>query len=88
MNFKKLRKSDMWIEAITDDLHEYINEKVNDSPETDEETKMRHVEKRKLKSTRDQTDWNTKSRRMHCNRCGAPNWSRQQECPARGKKVR
>ena len=23
---------------------------------------------------------------MDCNRCGAPNWSRQHECPARGKK--
>ena len=23
---------------------------------------------------------------MDCNRCGAPNWSKQHECPARGKK--
>ena len=28
----------------------------------------------------------TKYKRMDCNRCGAPNWSRQHECPARGKK--
>ena len=23
---------------------------------------------------------------MDCNRCGAPNWSKQHDCPARGKK--
>ena len=28
----------------------------------------------------------TKFKKMGCNKCGAPNWSRQHECPARGKK--
>ena len=28
----------------------------------------------------------TKFKKTDCNRCGAPNWSRQHECPARGKK--
>ena len=61
-------------------------EKLNDSPETHEEKKIRHVEKRKLKLTKKQADKNTKFRRMDCNRCGAQNWSKQHECPARGKK--
>ena len=82
---KKIRKSDMTVEAITDAIHEYMYEKLNDSPETEEKKKVRHVEKRKLKSTRDQTEWSTKSRRIDCNSCGAPNWSKQHECPARGK---
>ena len=32
------------------------------------------------------TDKPTKFKKMDCNKCGAPNWSRQHECPARGKK--
>ena len=28
----------------------------------------------------------TKFKKVDCNRCGAPNWSRQHECPAKGKK--
>ena len=35
------RKSDMSVEAITDILHEYMYEKLNDSPETEEEKKIR-----------------------------------------------
>ena len=77
----------MSVEAITDAIHEYMYEKLNDSPETDEEKKIRHVEKRKFKLTKEQADKNTKFRRMDCNnRCGAPNWSKQHECLARGKK--
>ena len=36
---KKIRKSDMSLEAITDAVHEYMYEKLNDSPETEEEKK-------------------------------------------------
>ena len=43
---KKIRKSDMSVEAITDAIHEYMYEKLNDSPETDEEKKIRHVEEK------------------------------------------
>ena len=53
---KKIRKSDMLVEAITDAIHEYMYEKLNDSPETDEEKKIRHVEKRKFKPTKEQTE--------------------------------
>ena len=51
----------MNVEAITEAIHEYLYEKLNDSPETEEEKTIRHVEKRKLKYTKDQVDRNTKS---------------------------
>ena len=44
---KKIRKSDMSIEAITDAIHEYMYKKLNESPETEEE-KIRYVDKKKL----------------------------------------
>ena len=82
---KKIRKSDMSVEAITEALHEHMYEKLNDSPET-EEKKIRYLNKRKAKRHKEQTDKPTKFKKMDCNRCGAPNWPRQHECPARGKK--
>ena len=75
----------MSVEAITDVIHEYMYENWNDSPETDKK-KIRHVEKRKYKLTKEQADKITKFRKMDCNRSGAPNWSKQHNCPARGKK--
>ena len=44
---KKIRKSDMSVEAITEALHEHLYEKLNDSPETEEEKKIRYLNKRK-----------------------------------------
>ena len=77
----------MSVEAITEAIHEYMYEKLNESPETDEDKKIRHVEKRKLKYGKEHTERNPKTaRRLDCNRCGAPNWSKQHECPAKGKK--
>ena len=64
---KKIRKSDMSVEAITDAIHGYMYEKINDSPETDKEKKVKHVEKRKFKLTKKQAYKNTKFRRMDCN---------------------
>ena len=75
----------MSVEAITDAIHEYMYEKLNDSPET-EEKKIRHVNKRKTKITKEQPKRPAKFKKIDCNRCGSPNWSRQHECPARGKK--
>ena len=75
----------MSIEAITDAIHEYIYEKLNEPPETEEE-KIRHVDKRKLTENKEQTERYPKTRRLVCNKCGAPNWSKQHECPARGNK--
>ena len=49
--------------------------------------KIRHVEKRKLKYGKEHTERNPKTaRRLDCNRCGAPNWSKQHDCLAKGKK--
>ena len=62
----------MSVEAITDAIQEYMYEKPNDSPETDEETKIRHVEKRIFNLIKEQADKNTKFRRV--------------DCPARGRK--
>ena len=39
---KKIRKSDMSVEAITDAIHEY--EKIIESPETEEQKKIRHMD--------------------------------------------
>ena len=52
---KKIRKSDMSVEAITEAIHEYMYEKLNESPETDEDRKIKHVEKRKLKYGKEHT---------------------------------
>ena len=83
---KKIRKSDMSIEAITEALHEYMYEKLYDSPETEEEKKIRYLNERKTRNTKDLSEKPTKFKKVDCNRCGAPNWSRQHECPAKGKK--
>ena len=76
----------MSIEAITEALHEYMYNKLNDSPETEEKKKMRYLIKRKTKNTKDLSEKPTKLEKLDCNRCGAPDWSRQHECLARGKK--
>ena len=47
---KKITKSDKSVEAITDALHEHMYEKLNDSPETEQEKKIRYLNKRKAKS--------------------------------------
>ena len=71
----------MSIEAIIEALHEYMYEKLNDSPETEEEKKIRYLNKRKTNSTKELSEKPTKFKKVDCNRCGAPNWSRQHECP-------
>ena len=55
------------------------------SPLKQREKKIRRVDKRKLKN-KEPTERYSKTRRIDCNKCGAPNWSKQHECPARGKK--
>ena len=75
----------MSVEAITDAIHEYMYEKLNDSPETEEEKKIRYANKRKTKITKEQPEKPANFKKIDFNRCGALNWSRQHECPARGK---
>ena len=43
---KNIRKSDMSVETMTDILHEYMYEKLNDSPETEKEKNIRYLNKR------------------------------------------
>ena len=50
----------MSVEAITEALHEHMYEKLNDSPETEEEKKIRYLNKRKAKNHKEQTDKPTK----------------------------
>ena len=61
-------------------------EKFNDSTEAEEEKKIRYLNKRKTKSTKELSEKPTKFKKLDCNNFGAPNWSRQHECPTRGKK--
>ena len=83
---KKIRKNDMSVEAITEALQEYMYEKLKVSPETEKEKKIRYLNKRKTKNTKELSDKLTKFNKIDCSRCGAPNCSRQHECPAKGKK--
>ena len=76
----------MSVEAITDAIHEYRYENLNDSPETEEEKKIRYVNKRKTKFTKEQSEKPAKSKKNDYNPSGAPNRSRQHECPARRRK--
>ena len=76
----------MSIEAITEALHYYMYEKLNDSPETEEEKKIRYLNGRKTKGTKEMSGKPTKFKKLDFNRCGAPNWTRQHKCPAKGKK--
>ena len=50
----------MSVEAITDAILEYTYDKLNDSPETEEEKKIRYLNKRKIKPTKEQPEKPTK----------------------------
>ena len=65
---KKIRKSDMPVEAIKKAIHEYMYENLNESPETEKEKKIRHVEKIKFKYTKVTNRRYPKARRLDGNR--------------------
>ena len=65
---KKIRKSDMSVETITDAIHEYMYQKLNKSPESEGEKQIRHVDKRKSKNSSEQTERYPKGRRLDCNK--------------------
>ena len=46
----------MSVEAITDTIHEYMYEKMNESRDTEEETKIKHVEKKEATKNRNETN--------------------------------
>ena len=82
---KKIKKGDMSVEAITDTIHEYMYEKMNESRDSEEETKIKHVE-RKRNYQKLEKEKPNKFRKVDCIRCGAPNWSKSHDCPAKTKK--
>ena len=82
---KKIKKGDMSVEVITDTIHEYVYEKMNESRDTEEETKIKHVD-RKRSYQKPERNKPNKFRRVDCIRCGAPNWNKQHDCPAKTKK--
>ena len=48
---KKIRKSDMSVEAITEALHEYMYEKLNDSPQKQEKRRKSDTSKKEKQET-------------------------------------
>ena len=61
-------------------------EKMNESRYTEEETKIKHVD-RKRSYQKPERNKSKKLRKVDCIRCGAPNWNKQHDCPAKTKKV-
>ena len=52
---QKIRKSDMSVDAICEALHECMYKKLNDSPETEGEKKIRYLNKKKTRATKEPT---------------------------------
>ena len=75
----------MSVEAITDTNHKYLYKKMNVSQDSEEETKIKH-EDRKRNYQKPEKEKSNKFRKVDCIRCGAPNWSKQHDCPAKTKK--
>ena len=53
---KIFRKSNVSMEAITEALHKYMYERLNNSLETEDEKKIRYLNKRKTRSTKEPLD--------------------------------
>ena len=81
---KKIKKGDMSVEAITDTIHEYTYEKMNESRDSEEETNIQHVD-RKRNYQKPEKDKPNKFRKVDCIRCGAPNWNKLHDCPAKDR---
>ena len=91
---KKIRKSDMTIETITDIIHEYMYDRLNDSNNSNDGKNIKHVQERPQKRkwsekssyerNKKRTEYQrSKYKDNRCGQCGTPNWSRQHICPAR-----
>ena len=61
---KKIRKSDMSVEAKTDAIIEYTYYKLNDSLETEEEKKIRYLNKRKIKPIKERPENRQNSKKL------------------------
>ena len=91
---KKIRKSDMTIETITDIIHEYMYDRLKDSNNSNDGKNIKHVQERPQKRkwlekssyerNKKRTEYQrSKYKDNRCGQCGTPNWSRQHICPAR-----
>ena len=89
---KKIRKGNMTIETITDLIHEYMFDRLNDSNKTNGGRNVKHVQERPQESGQKSPD--TKGKKCpeyqrqkyednRCGQCRAPNWSRQHVCLVR-----
>ena len=96
---KKIRKSDMTIETITDLIHEYMYDRLNDSNNSNDERDIKHVQERPQKRkwterpvyerNKRRPDYHKKRYKDNrCGQCGAPNWTRQHICPAKSVECR
>ena len=75
----------MSVKAIIDAFHEYMYEKMNESRDSDEETKIKHV-RRKRNYQKPEKEKLNKFSKFHFIRCGAPNWNKHNDCLAKTKK--
>ena len=91
---KKIRKSDMTIETITDLIHGYMYDRLNDSNNSNDGRDIKHVQERPQKRKwHEKTSYDKNKRRPEynkerfkdnrCGQCGMPNWTRQHICPAK-----
>ena len=96
---KKIRKSDMTIETIRALIHEHMYDRLNDSNNSNDGKEIKHVQERPYKRKwTEKTDADKMKKRPEfqkqkpkdnrCGQCGAPNWSRQDICPAKSAECR
>ena len=96
---KKVRKSDMTIEIITDLIHEYMYDRLNDSNNLNDGRDVKHVQERPQKRkwpekssyerNKRRPDYHKERYKDHrCGQCGAPNWTRQHICHAKSVECR
>ena len=74
----------MSVEAKSDTIHENMYEKMNESRDSEEETNLRHVG-RKRNYQKFENEKPIKFRKLDCIRCYALNWNKQRDCPAETK---
>ena len=91
---KKIRKSKMTIETITDIIHEYMYDRLNESNNSNDRRDMKHVQGRPQKRKWPEKPSHNKHKGIpeyqqgkykdnRCGQYGAPNCTRQHVCPAR-----
>ena len=99
IELKKKIKSNMTIERITDLIHEYMHDRLNDSNNSNDGREIQHIQERQYKRK-----WSDKSsyerpikkpdsqkqkyKDNRCGQCGAPNWFRMHNCPAKSAECR